>query len=77
MLLIDKYFTALLRLTNTIFNLFKLERLNFPIKYFIRPFLSLFPVCFPTFTRQTACYHPHEIRKTSLKTIRKINLHKI
>ena len=48
-----------------------LERLNFPIKYFIRPFLSLFPVCFPVSTRQIARYPPHKNRKTSSKTILK------
>ena len=45
--------------------------LNFPIKYFIRPFLSLFPVCFPVSTRQIVCYPPCKNRKTSSKTILK------
>ena len=39
--------------------------------------LSLFPACFPDFIRQIARYLPHKVRKTSSKTIRKINLSKI
>ena len=44
---------------------------------FYQVLLRLFPVCFPDFIRQIARYPPHKIRKTSSKTIRKINLSKI
>ncbi len=57
--------------------LINIVRLNFPIKYFFRPFLSLFPVCFPVFTRQIARYHPRKSRKTSSKTILKLRQSKI
>ena len=33
--------------------------------------MSLFPVCFPVFTRQIARYPPRKSRKTSSKTILK------
>ena len=44
---------------------------------FYQILLRLFPVCFPDFIRQIARYPPHKIRKTSSKTIHKINLSKI
>ena len=44
---------------------------------FYQVLLRLFPVCFPGFIRQIARYPLHNIRKTSSKTIRKINLSKI
>ena len=44
---------------------------------FYQVLLRLFPVCFPDFIRQIARYLPHKVRKTSSKTIRKINLSKI
>ena len=44
---------------------------------FYQVLFRLFPVCFPDFIRQIARYPPHKIRKTSSKTIRKINLSKI
>ena len=44
---------------------------------FYQVLLRLFPVCFPDFIRQIARYPPYKIRKTSSKTIRKINLSKI
>ncbi len=44
---------------------------------FYQVLLRLFPVCFPDFIRQIARYPSHKIRKTSSKTIRKINLSKI
>ena len=40
-------------------------------------FMSLFPVCFPVFTRQIARYHPRKSRKTSSKTILKLRQSKI
>ena len=49
----------------------------FRLSIFIRPFLSLFPVCFPVFTRQIARYHPRKSRKTSSKTILKLRQSKI
>ena len=48
-----------------------------PESIFIRPFLSLFPVCFPVFTRQIARYPPRKSRKTSSKTILKLRQSKI
>ena len=36
-----------------------------------------FPICFPDFMRQIARYPPYKIRRTSSKTILKINLSKM
>ena len=44
---------------------------------FYQVLLRLFPVCFLDFIRRIARYPPYKIRKTSSKTIRKINLSKI
>ena len=57
--------------------------LNFPIKLyyqvsfeFVSGLFSRF-YCFPDFMRQIARYPPYKIRRTSSKTILKINLSKM
>ena len=57
--------------------LINIVRLNFPISCFISFPLSLFPVCFPVFTRQIARYPPRKNKKTSSKTILKLKPSKI